>query len=130
MPRLLLLDDERQVSSLVKMSLELDGFQVEICHNVPQALVKVKGEQGIHAVIVDHYLNSPQSGLDLLRAIRKGKTALPADLPVVVTSGDDRIKEPALAEGATLFLNKPYSPAELARTIHEIITPNATADDR
>ena len=111
MSKILLLDDERAGSSLLKLSLELDGFKVVVCHTLEDAREVL--DEDIDAVVVDYHLAQGKSGLTLLREIREGETCLPTHTPVIVTSGDDRC-EPLAKEGnASLVLIKPYSPAKL-----------------
>jgi two-component system chemotaxis response regulator CheY len=60
-------------------------------------------------------------GLDVLRFIR----AQPSyqDLPVIIitTRGDEQARAEALAAGASLYLAKPFSPAELDARVGELL---------
>jgi DNA-binding response OmpR family regulator len=117
MTRLLLLDDERVNGELLKLSLEMDGYTVILCPGLSRARAAITAD--VSAFIIDHYLGQGEIGLELLQEIRNGQTAAAADAFVIITSGDDRREEEALANGANMFLLKPFSPLELSESIHQ-----------
>lgn len=110
--KVLLIDDERTASHLLKMSLELDGFKVQVCPSLDHAR-KVLNEE-FNFVIIDYNLPQKQTGTTLLEEIRRGEHPIPADIPVIITSGDDRCEPLAMRANASLFLPKPFSPSELS----------------
>ncbi|MBK8433126.1 MAG: response regulator transcription factor [Chloroflexi bacterium] len=117
MTRLLLLDDERVNGELLKLSLEMDGYTVTLCPGLSHARAAITAD--VSAFIIDHYLGQGETGLELLQEIRQGQTAAAPDSFVIVTSGDDRREEEALASGANMFLLKPFSPLKLSESIHQ-----------
>ncbi|NIP25099.1 MAG: response regulator [Phycisphaerae bacterium] len=112
MTNILLVDDDKTSGNLIKLLLEMDGFNVTISPDLEQARQKTTKE--ITAFIIDCNLSRGDNGIELLREIREGKTAVPADTPVIMTSGDDRRSREAAASGATIFLLKPYPPSRLS----------------
>ncbi len=125
MTKILLVDDERAASYLLKLSLELDGFDVVVCHHLQEARGCLTAD--IQAIILDYHLPQGQNGLTLLQDIRAGATRLADDIPVIVTSGDDRCDPAARAAGASLVLIKPYSPSLLSRHISRLVSENSHA---
>jgi len=74
----------------------------------------------VDLVVLD--LNMPDMhGLEVLRFLR-GHQSL-RDVPVIVltTRGDDESRRAALAEGATLFRTKPFSPESLAPDVERLL---------
>ena len=74
----------------------------------------------VDLVVLD--LNMPDvHGLEVLRFMR-GHESL-RDVPVIVltTRGDELSRAAALAEGATLFLTKPFSPETLAPEVERLL---------
>lgn len=118
---ILLVDDERSTSNLIKLYLEMDGFQVIVAPTLEQAQAALNASPTPHALIVDRNLGGGKNGVDLLRAIRAGETAVSSETKVIVTSGDDRKEVEAIEAGATLFILKPFSPAELSETLSELL---------
>ena len=119
MANIIVLDDDKTNTELIKMLLELDGFQVEPCLTIEDAIRVTTPE--IDALVIDCNLSRGTSGLDLLRQIRANETNASGDTVVVMTSGDVRREKEALELGANLFLLKPYPPESLATTLNTLL---------
>jgi two-component system alkaline phosphatase synthesis response regulator PhoP len=119
--RILVVDDDEGVRTVVSWQLEASGYLVDLAHDGPQALQAVAARCP-DLVVLD--LSMPGlGGLDVLRRIRDGDTAAPAHLPVIVLSGrsgqTDRIV--GLDQGADDYLVKPFSPGELAARVRSVL---------
>lgn len=121
MIRVLLIDDERTASHLLKLSLELDGFYVVVCPTLDHARRALA--EPFNCLVIDYNLPQSQTGVTLLREIRAGDHTIPADIPVIITSGDDRVEPIAQEADASLFLNKPFSPSELTAHLVRLVHP-------
>ena len=119
MKKIILVDDDRTNTSLIKQILEMDGFFVHISPDVRQA--EEAALEGVDAFIIDCNLSHGDDGVDLLVAIRGGQTAASSSIPVIMTSGDDSRFAAAEKAGATRFLVKPYSPSLLASRLSELL---------
>jgi CheY-like chemotaxis protein len=111
-PKVMVVDDDRTMVSLLRTLLELDGYQVVQPKNAASVLESIAAERP-DLVLMDVFLKG-HDGIDLVRGLRK----LPelAQIPVVMTSGMD-VSEQSLAAGANSFMLKPYDPDVLLRTI-------------
>lgn len=123
MARIIVVDDDRSATTLIQTLLELDGFSVVTAPNQAEALQAAA--EGVDALIVDCYLKDGESGIALLRHVRAGESELPIDIPIVMVSGDPRLREETLAAGASQFLGKPYSPAELSARIRNLLAASS-----
>ncbi len=123
MIKILVVDDDPANITLIQMLLELDGFTVKTCSEVDQAIAMA--ETDTRAFVVDYHLARGSNGLDLLRAIRNGKTAASRDAVVFITSGDYRCEPESMEAGADLFFLKPYPPNMLSQEIHKLIAGGA-----
>lgn len=119
MKTIALVDDDRSNTILIRKLLELDGFEVVVSPDVKRA--QNADLKGIDAFVIDCNLAQGDDGIDLLVAIRNGKTAADSNVPVIVTSGDDRRLPEAELAGATRFLIKPYSPSALSAQLSELL---------
>jgi DNA-binding response OmpR family regulator len=119
MKNILLIDDDRTNASLIKILLEMDGFKVNIYPDLSQARRAITSE--VDAFIIDCNLALGDNGMDLLKEIREGLTAVATDTPVIMTSGDDRRSTEAENSGATQFLLKPYSPSKLSDELTRLV---------
>jgi two-component system phosphate regulon response regulator PhoB len=118
--RVLVVDDDEAVRTVVRWQLEAAGFAVVEAVDGEQALAALANAPDL--VVLD--LGLPQvAGLDVLRAVRDGRTDAPAALPVIVLSGrngeTDRIV--GLDQGADDYLVKPFSPGELAARVRSVL---------
>ncbi len=119
--RVLVVDDDEGVRTVVAWQLEADGFSIAQAADGLQALDALATE---HPDIVVLDLSLPGvGGLDVLRRIRDGQTASSPTLPVIVLSGrsgqTDRIV--GLDQGADDYLVKPFSPGELAARVRSVL---------
>ena len=119
MAKILIVDDDPTNSDLLKMFLELEHFEVEVAHTLEAARNSLGPT--INLVLLDYHLTRKMSGLTLLSEIRGGKTNQPSDTPIIVASGDDRVDQKSLEEGADLFMHKPFSPSNLVIKIRNLL---------
>ena len=126
MAHVMLVDDDRTNSSLIKMLLEMDGFTVTLCPDIARA--RAAAGDNIDAFVVDCNLARGDDGIDLLQSIRRGETAASADAIVIMTSGDDRRRHESLYNRANGFLLKPYPPSTLSNEISTILARGDRSD--
>ncbi len=106
--RILVVDDEPQITRVLRMSLQSSGYEVTLASNGAEALERFR-ESAPDLVITD--LAMPvMDGLALTRAIR-----LLAETPIIVLSvrESESMKVSALDEGADDYVTKPFSMQEL-----------------
>jgi CheY-like chemotaxis protein len=117
-PKVLIVDDDYTMNSLLKMLLELDGYQVVLCpegHEVVQTAQTEKPD----VVLMDVHI-ADADGVEILRTIRQ--TAGLQTLPVVMQSGMD-LEDKCKAAGASAFILKPYPPDQLGTTFKKVLSP-------
>lgn len=117
MNRVLIVDDEVEMSRLLKMLLELEGFAVDSAPNGAVALALTE-QQAPDVVMVDFHLND-MTGFELIAKFREREHL--AAIPILVASGKD-IEPEARKAGATEFLLKPFEPDELIATLRRLAT--------
>jgi DNA-binding response OmpR family regulator len=120
MTKIIVVDDDQTNVSLLKMLLELDGFQVDACTTIEQA--KIAAAKGVNAFVLDVNLSRGTSGIDLLKDVRAGETAAAINTIVIMTSGDHRRQSECQSAGADQFLLKPYPPNALSGYINDLLS--------
>lgn len=115
MLKVMIVDDDRSVTSLLGQLLELDGFEVMIVPLGKEAFNKANEFQP-DVFLVDYHL-ADIPGVELIRQLRSSSRF--AETPIVMASGRDVEKE-AMEAGANLFRIKPYDPAELEERFQEL----------
>lgn len=117
--RVLVVDDDERVRTVVSWQLEADGYTVTQAGDGAAALEQIALDRP-DLVVLD--LSMPGiGGLDVLRRVRE--PGGPTPLPVIVLSGrsgeTDRIV--GLDLGADDYLVKPFSPGELAARVRSVL---------
>jgi CheY-like chemotaxis protein len=116
MPKVLLLEDDRDMSMLLRTLLEIEGYQVYPYDPSRPVLDQVEREKP-EIILLDVHLGG-QDGLVILRDIRKNQTL--RDVRVVMTSGINLTDE-CLREGANAFIVKPYMPENLLQLLKMVL---------
>ncbi|MGJ4950743.1 response regulator [Bradyrhizobium sp. HKCCYLS20291] len=113
MPRILVVDDQKDVRAMISMVLRVNQFDVVEAGTATSGLQLFR-EQTFDAVIVDIYLDD-SNGLDLVGSMRE----LVPDLPVVAVSGMTAFDGASMSEQLTrvVYLQKPFRPADLTRSL-------------
>jgi CheY-like chemotaxis protein len=115
--KVLIIDDDRTMVSLLRTLLEMDGFEVAEIGNWGTILETIRAEMP-DLVIMDYFL--PQvEGLDLVVGMREDPQL--TAIRIIMTSGMD-MSEQCLAAGVDDFLLKPYTPEQLSASIHANLT--------
>ncbi len=115
-PKVLVVDDDPQANHLLKLLLELEGFEVVLCPRAEKTLATVQAEKP-DVLLMDVHIGGV-NGLDVLRELR-GDPAQTA-LPVVMYSGMN-VEHECLKAGANAFLIKPYGQEELTSTLKKVM---------
>lgn len=116
MTKILVVDDDRATTGLLKTVFEMEGFRTILCPD-PKRVVDVVRRDRPDLVFMDFYLAETES-LPILREIKGDKEL--KGTPVVMTSGLDRSQECKQA-GADSFVLKPFRPAKLVAEIRAVL---------
>jgi CheY-like chemotaxis protein len=110
MHKILIIEDNPTMLSLLKTLLELEGYHVSIAagETVGDILNSIHQENPDIALL-DVYLKDI-SGMDVVKQLRQTETS--KHTTVIMTSGMN-LEEQCLKEGADGFLLKPYMPDDL-----------------
>ena len=111
--RILVVDDEPDITALVAYHLAKAGHRVSTAANGPDAL-KAAREERPDVVILDLML--PRlSGLEVLA--RMGADEQLRSVPVIVITAWNETREDVLAAGAADFVTKPFEPDRLREAV-------------
>ena len=119
-PRILLVDDEVDYLTLLKLKLVNEGFDVTAVDSAEEALASM--EKAVPDLVVADVLMPGMDGIAMFRKMR-GSGAPYAETPLLFISGRDDLqtKVDALHLGAEDFLVKPVDLKELAARVRNII---------
>ncbi|MFC0672484.1 response regulator transcription factor [Brachybacterium hainanense] len=121
-PRILVVDDEEQMTAIIAFALETQGLRTVTARHAAAAREVLAGG-GIDLVVLDVMLPG-ESGVELCRSLRET-----SDVPVILLTAlgevDDRVA--GLSAGADDYLTKPFSPRELALRVSAVLRRTAAA---
>lgn len=117
--RVLLIEDEPNIIEAISFILSRDGWTVHTHADGITAADRVRSLPP-DLVILDMMLPG-RSGLDILRDLRGN--AATADLPVMMLTarGQARDRELAMSLGATQYMTKPFSNAEMLASVRSLM---------
>lgn len=115
MKKILIIEDESNISDFVKMELEYEGYEAEISEYGKEGLIKALRED--YDLIVLDLMLPGISGLEVCRRLKKEK-----DIPVIMLSAKDSVmdKVAGLQIGADDYIAKPFAIEELIARIQVI----------
>ena len=107
-PKILVVDDDKEIVGAIKKRLELEGYDVVPAYNGLEAL-DVLVEQDIQLLIIDIMMPG-MDGLSATMKIRESK-----NIPIIILSAktEESDKILGLSMGADDYVSKPFRPDEL-----------------
>ena len=114
MQKILIVDDDRATSTLLRTLFEIEGFFGIVCPRPDEVLSTARRERP-DIILMDVHLAEVDS-IEILREIRVDDDL--RHMPVVMTSGLD-VEEHCIAAGASAFMLKPFKPSELVALIKQ-----------
>ncbi len=114
--RILLVEDEDGVRRLARRALEIHGYHVQEAPDGPSALRLAK-EAEIDMVLTDVMMPG-MLGPVLVRELRRDRPNLPA---LFMSGHSEEIIREGLIDPSTPFLPKPFTPAQLAQKVREVL---------
>jgi len=115
--RILIIEDDEEMRSLLKDSMEEEGFETDSVSNGSDGLRKLVKES-FNLIITD--IRMPGlTGLDILPGIKK----LQPEVPVIVITafGSEEVYRRSIGRGAAGYLEKPIHTNKLKTLIHEMV---------
>lgn len=120
--KILVVDDNRVMSDIIRFNLERAGFDVRTCSNGRQAAELLDCE--CFDLIITDYLMPEMGGYDLCRHVRLNTPH--ADVPIFLISAKGYELDVArLTEELSLtkILYKPFSPSEVVKSVRAVLEP-------
>ncbi|MGE0215300.1 response regulator transcription factor [Mycolicibacterium sp.] len=126
--RVLLVDDERALTNLVRMALQYEGWEIDVAHDAAEALAKYQANTP--DVLVLDIMLPDTDGLGVLSQIRDSETYTPILFLTARDSVADRVT--GLTAGGDDYMTKPFSLEELVARLRGLLRRTAyltPADD-
>ncbi len=116
-PKILVIEDERELSSAIKLMLELNNFDPLITENGTDGLrILAKDAEHVELVICD--INLPDiNGYEILKIVRNSKILFRLPFVFLSAYSDEQDIRTGMNEGADDYLTKPFKSKVLLDTI-------------
>ena len=118
--KLLLVEDEKQLSEALQQILIKNKYSVDAVYNGDEGLDYALTD--VYDVIILDIMLPKRNGIEILKMIRKRKISTPVILLTAKGSVEDRIL--GLDSGADDYLPKPFSPDELLARLRALTRRN------
>ena len=128
-PRILIVEDEAALVTLLRYNLERDGYEVAEAADGEEALLAV--EESPPDLILLDWMLPLTSGIEVCRQLRRKRETRLTPIIMLTARGEEGDKVRGLDSGADDYVTKPFSPAELLARIRSLIRRSrpAAADE-
>ncbi len=119
-PKIVVVDDDEQVLSLLKRLLENNGIESVTCTSAVEALSVIESSPSVRLVLLD--ISMPEvSGIELLERVHK----LTPSIHVIMITGltDIEIAKQCMTLGAKDYITKPFDLEYLQTSVMSEIIP-------
>jgi len=120
--RILIVEDDPSVLKVTKVRLEHEGFDVVTAMDGNQALEVAAHKLPIHVILLDIMLPK-RNGYEVCSMLKRRPAT--AKIPVIVFSASEseiaRLADRCVEVGATDWIKKPFTSAELMAKIHRAL---------
>jgi two-component system phosphate regulon response regulator PhoB len=117
--RILVVDDERDITALVAYHLAKAGYRVTTAGTGPEAIQAI-GTEPPDLVVLDLMLPG-RSGLEVLEELRRREDTRDVGIILLTARRDEADRIRGLATGADDYLTKPFSPEELVLRVGAVL---------
>ena len=125
--KILIVEDEQNISSFIQRGLSINGYDTEICNDGLQAWEKL--QTSTFDIIIADIMMPFMSGLELCKAYRqKFGFATPIILLTALSTTDDIVN--GLNAGADDYLTKPFKLVELEARIKALLRRSNTNTEK
>ena len=115
--RVLLVDDERALTNLVRMALQYEGWEIDVAHDAREAVEKYRANTP--DILVLDIMLPDMDGLGVLQQIRDSDTYTPTLFLTARDSVRDRVT--GLTAGGDDYMTKPFSLEELVARLRGLL---------
>lgn len=114
--KILVIEDDVKLADNVKMYLELNDYDVQTANNGQTGLDLC--ESFSPDLIISDVMMPELDGFSLLKRLQRIKS----DVPIIIMTAKDKLRDLFEVEGVTAFLPKPFKMEELENKVREILT--------
>jgi two-component system chemotaxis response regulator CheY len=126
-PRILVADDDPVIRHLICSIVKSEGCEVVIAEDGREALKILQTDTDFNGAIFDMMMPHIE-GIDVIRYMRTEKRFMRIPVMIITSEQDFRLAGRTFAAGATLFLQKPFTHAQLKNMLHALVSQSISID--
>jgi len=115
----LVVEDDPDLGDTIVTFLKEEGLDAKLARDGDQAM-RLLDQLNPSAMILD-LMMPRRDGLQVLRELRDSPDF--AETPVIVLTAQPAKREEALEAGATIVMDKPFTPDDISAAVEEVLTP-------
>jgi len=123
--RILIVDDEMPISTLLTQTFEQDGHQVTTAANGIECMNKMASFRP--DVVIMDIMMPKLDGVDTTRLIRRNKNYSDTVIVALSAKADEDTRQRMCEVGANLFMRKPFVIAKLVARVNQILESRSGA---
>lgn len=118
-PTLLIIEDEEHIRDMIKLSLQIEGFEVAEAENAAQADIYLN--QQLPDLILLDWMLPGINGVEYVKKLRKNPTTMTIPIIMLTAKAEETSKIQGLNTGVDDYVTKPFSPRELIARIKAVL---------
>jgi len=118
--RILIVDDQPEVSRLLEIVLRGEGRQLLFADNGEDALA-LAGNQPLDLILLDIMMPGALDGYEVARRLKANPATASPHIIVMTAKVRDQDRQEALAAGADDFISKPFDVVELKNRVDHLL---------
>jgi two-component system alkaline phosphatase synthesis response regulator PhoP len=119
MPRILIVEDDRDIADLVARYLERAGFTAEVCTSGRDGLTAAT--TNVPDLIILDVMLPEMDGLEICRTLRGRETTAAVPIIMLTARAEESERIVGLEIGADDYVAKPFSPSELVARVRALL---------
>lgn len=117
---ILIADDHFEIRELLRDTLQTDSNEIHFAENGRKAVELAETKQP-DIIIMDIMMPGRINGLEAAQMIKRSENSKNSKIIILSAKGKDRDKINAIKAGASAFIEKPFSPADLLDKIDTLL---------
>ncbi len=118
-PRILVVEDEDSLATLLQYNLEKEGYAVAVAGDGEEALLQV--QERLPDLIVLDWMLPKVSGIEVCRRIRQRSDSRNVPIIMLTARGEESDRIRGLDTGADDYVVKPFAMSELAARVRAVL---------
>jgi len=128
MSRVLVIDDETVVGTILRYAFEVKGHQTVVADGGRAGIDMARSEHP-DAIVLDLMMPAV-NGYDVLGILRDDEATKQVPILVLTAVTMLRERERCLSEGADMFMTKPFDPRDVATAVDALLSSEAAGSQR